>query len=51
MVIHRPSFLSRSTLRFPWLRRLAQLGFWFFLIKGLLWLLIPAAAVYFGMEA
>jgi len=23
------------------LRRLLQLGFWFFLIKGLLWLLLP----------
>lgn len=27
----------------------AQLGFWFFLIKGLLWLLLPAA-VWLGWE-
>lgn len=25
------------------LRRLAQFGFWFFLIKGLLWLTLPLA--------
>jgi hypothetical protein len=32
-------------------RRLAQVGFWFFLIKGLLWLLIPAAAFWLGRLA
>jgi hypothetical protein len=25
-------------------RRLARLGFWFFLVKGLLWLVAPLAA-------
>jgi len=30
---------------FPFsLRRLARLGFWFFLVKGLLWLAAPLAA-------
>lgn len=29
-------------------QRLLQLGFWFFLIKGLLWLLVPLTAVWFG---
>ena len=28
--------------------RLAQLGFWFFLIKGLLWLTVPLGAAWFG---
>ncbi len=32
------------------LSRLAQLGFWFFLIKGLLWLALPAA-VWLGWRA
>lgn len=31
--------------------RLMQVGFWFFLIKGLLWLCIPLAAVYFGWQS
>jgi hypothetical protein len=35
-------------LRDSRLARLAQLGFWFFLIKGLLWLLVPVALVWFG---
>jgi len=34
----RPSGFSFS------LRRLARLGFWFFLVKGLLWLAAPLAA-------
>ncbi|MEZ5331905.1 MAG: hypothetical protein R2991_07580 [Thermoanaerobaculia bacterium] len=29
--------------RMSWLRRLGAAGFLFFLVKGLLWLLIPAA--------
>ncbi|HEY1076801.1 MAG TPA: hypothetical protein VGE51_08930 [Fontimonas sp.] len=33
------------------LSKLMQLGFWFFLVKGLLWLCIPLAAVYFGWQA
>lgn len=31
-----------------WVRRVAQVGFWFFLVKGLLWLAIPAAALIAG---
>ncbi len=30
------------------LRKLGFYGFLFFLIKGLLWLIVPAALVYFG---
>jgi hypothetical protein len=35
--------------RWSW-ARLAQLGFWFFLIKGLLWLIVPAAALWLGLQ-
>jgi hypothetical protein len=31
-------------------RRVVQLGFWFFLVKGLLWLAIPAAALIAGQH-
>jgi len=29
-----------------WIKRLGLWGFMFFLVKGLLWLLVPALAVY-----
>lgn len=38
---HKPGLRERFA-------KLAQLGFWFFLIKGLLWLLVPALAAWFG---
>ncbi|GEM_PF-3503922 len=28
----------------------AKLGFWFFFLKGMLWLIVPALAVWFGWE-
>ena len=31
---------------FSWLKNLAKVGFWFFLIKGILWLLV----IYFGVK-
>ena len=31
-----------------WIKRFGFAGFLFFLIKGLLWLLVPALAVYFA---
>lgn len=31
-----------------WLKRLGFYGFMFFLIKGLLWLIVPAAIYYFA---
>lgn len=34
-----------------WAKRLGVLGFLFFLVKGLLWLILPAALVYFGVSA
>ena len=33
-----------------WVKRFGVAGFLFFLIKGLLWLIIPAALVYFGVS-
>lgn len=33
-----------------WLQRLGQAAFWFFLIKGLLWLLVPAGMAWFGWQ-
>jgi hypothetical protein len=32
----------------PWLKRIGVAGFLFFLIKGLLWLIVPALLVFFG---
>jgi len=34
-----------------WGKRLGVFAFMFFLIKGLLWLIVPAALVYFGWGA
>jgi hypothetical protein len=33
-----------------WIKRLGFWGFVFFLVKGLLWLLIPAVIAYFALE-
>jgi hypothetical protein len=32
-----------------WIKRLGFVGFMFFLIKGLLWLLIPGLIAYFSL--
>jgi hypothetical protein len=32
------------------LQRLAQGAFWFFLIKGLLWVCVPVALTWFGWQ-
>lgn len=32
----------------PWLKRIGIAGFLFFLVKGMLWLIVPALLVYFG---
>ncbi|SFF39041.1 hypothetical protein SAMN04488120_103149 [Fontimonas thermophila] len=45
--------MKRSLVRDPPHRRwarFAQLGFWFFLIKGLLWLLVPLLAAWLGYQ-
>ena len=44
---------ERTTLDKPahrWLRRVGVAGFLFFLVKGLLWLLVPALLMYFGVR-
>lgn len=34
----------------PWIMRLGLAGFLFFLIKGLLWLIVPTALVWLGVR-
>ena len=36
------SKIMRLSLACPWLKRVGLAGFLFFLIKGLLWLVVPA---------
>jgi hypothetical protein len=33
-----------------WIKRLGFWGFMFFLVKGLLWLIIPALIAYFALD-
>ncbi len=33
-----------------WLKRFGAAGFLFFFIKGLLWLIVPAALIWFGIS-
>lgn len=33
-----------------WLKRLGAAGFLFFLIKGLLWIIVPLLLVYLGLK-
>ena len=33
-----------------WLKRVGVAGFIFFLVKGLLWLIVPALLYYFGVS-
>lgn len=41
---------DQNTLAKTWLKRLGLAGFLFFLIKGLLWLIVPAAIAYFSLS-
>lgn len=34
-----------------WLKKLGLAGFLFFLVKGLLWLSLPAILVFFGLDS
>lgn len=38
---------ERSVIK-KWIKRFGFVGFMFFLIKGLLWLIVPAAIAYFA---
>ena len=39
---------DRQTNSRSWLKRLGAIGFLFFLIKGLLWILIPLMVLFWG---
>lgn len=39
---------SRISLSCPWMKRVGFYGFMFFLIKGLMWLLVPVVLYYLG---
>jgi hypothetical protein len=42
--------IARTKLQPAWLRRLGVGGFLFFLVKGLLWLTVPAMLAMAGLE-
>ena len=42
---------GRCSCLFSWIRRLGMWGFCFFLIKGLLWLIIPAVIAAWTMDS
>jgi hypothetical protein len=39
---------TRISLSCPWLKRVGFYGFMFFLIKGIVWLLVPVVFFYLG---
>lgn len=41
---------QRSAPAAAWMRRLGVAGFLFFLVKGLMWLLVPALLVRYGAQ-
>lgn len=41
---------DRDTTWKTWFKRFGVAGFLFFLIKGLLWLIVPALLVFFGIR-
>ncbi len=44
----KPQGLLYLLSRCTWLKRIGLAGFLFFLIKGLMWLVIPGVLVYLG---
>jgi hypothetical protein len=42
--------LEKSSRAKTWVKRFGAAGFIFFLVKGLLWLIIPAAIAYFSLN-
>lgn len=42
--------VEKCPVRSPWLRRLGAAAFLFFLIKGLLWLIVPGVLAYLAMQ-
>jgi hypothetical protein len=43
-LVYRSSYTTMKVAN--WIKRLGFLGFMFFLVKGLLWLLVPAVIAY-----
>jgi hypothetical protein len=43
-LVYRSSYTTMRVAN--WIKRLGFLGFMFFLVKGLLWLLVPAVIAY-----
>jgi len=41
---------NRKVVAKSWIKRLGFWGFMFFLVKGLLWLIIPAVIAYFALD-
>jgi len=48
-IVHKEARKREITLK-TWVKRLGVAGFLFFLIKGLLWLIVPALIAYFAFE-
>jgi len=42
----REEMLKFKSKIFSWIKKIAKVGFWFFLIKGILWLCV----LYFGVK-
>jgi len=41
--------VTNATMK-TWIKRLGFWGFMFFLIKGVLWLIVPAGVAFFGLD-
>lgn len=51
MLVRNTHFLQRRwSLVCPWLKRIGLYGVGFFLLKGLLWLVLPAVLTYWGLR-
>lgn len=50
-MVETPMDFDGRAHRLRWLRRLGVTGFWFFLTKGLLWLIVPMVLVWIGKAA
>lgn len=48
-MMHEQNIDTASRKR-NWLKKLGFAGFMFFLVKGLLWLIVPAAIAYFSIN-
>lgn len=46
----RPEVTIPRVAQCTWLKRVGMAGFIFFLVKGLLWLIVPALLYYFGVS-